>query len=357
MFRIKKTKAVGSTLTERKIKMAAKKKNKWVDFKKIKSNVSMRDILDRYGLLEGLKQKGDELIGLCPFHKETEGSFRANLKKNAFHCFGCKAKGNVLDFVRLKEGDSIREAGLLIQDWFEIPSESSQKASTKGEKPKSVSNHSNREKEDNSAVLEAEKGQDNPPLTFSLKNLDYKHPYLSERGLNQETIQYFGLGYCSRGLLKGRIAIPIHNENGELVAYAGRWPGKDPPEGKYKLPPGFQKSLVVFNLNHCKELSKEKGLILVKGFFDCFKVWQVGFKNAVALMGSSMSPEQEELIVEAVGKNGRAILMFDGDKAGQECTDQAMARLGSRVFVKATKLDEGLQPDKLSKDAIKKLLG
>lgn len=60
-----------------------------------------------------------------------------------------------------------------------------------------------------------------------------------------------------------------------------------------------------------------------------------------------MSPEQEELIIEAVGKNGQVILMFDGDKAGQECTDQAMSRLASRVFFKAIKLDEGVQPDKL----------
>jgi len=123
------------------------------------------------------------------------------------------------------------------------------------------------------------------------------------------------------------------------------------------VPPGFLKSLVVFNLNRVKEIAKEKGLIVVEGFFALFAIWQAGFKNVAALMGSSMSPEQEELIVEAVGKDGRVILMFDGDKAGQECTDQAMARLASRVFVKAIKLDEGVQPDKLTKEGINNLLG
>ena len=90
--------------------------------------------------------------------------------------------------------------------------------------------------------------------------------------------------------------------------------------------------MVVFNLNRVKEMAKEKSLIVVEGFFALFAIWQAGFKNVAALMGSSMSPEQEKLIVKAVGKNGQVILMFDGDKAGQECTDQAMTRLGSRVF-------------------------
>ena len=89
----------------------------------------------------------------------------------------------------------------------------------------------------------------NPPLRFALK-LDPTHPYLTER-VSKETIETFGLGLCSKGSMAGRIAIPIHNEHGDLVAYAGRWPGDDGwPEGedKYKLPPGFQKHRVLFNL-------------------------------------------------------------------------------------------------------------
>ena len=339
--------------------MAEKKKKRvWVDFKEIKSRVSLKDILAHYGLLEGLKQKGDELSGLCPFHKETKGSFRANLAKNAFNCFGCKAHGNILDFVSQKEVVDIRKAGLLIQQWFEISPEGSLECAREEKPAKKVETPSESKKEGKEGVLE-EKTPANPPLTFSLKHLDPEHLYLSERDLVKETIEEFGLGYCSRGLFKGWIVIPVHNENGELVAYAGRWPGEDPPKGedRYKLPAGFLKSLVVFSLNRAKEMAKEKDLIVVEGFFALFAIWQAGFKNVAALMGSSMSPEQEELIVEAVGKNGQVILMFDGDKAGQECTDQAMARLGSRVFVKAIKLDTGLQPDKLTKEEINNLLG
>lgn len=335
-----------------------KKKRAWVDFKEIKSRVSLKDVLAHYGLLEGLKQKDDELSGLCPFHKETTGSFRANLAKNAFNCFGCKAHGNILDFVSLKEEVDIRKAGLLIQQWFEISSEGTQECAREEKPAKKVETPSKSKKEENESVS-AGKNRNNPPLTFSLKHLDLEHPYLSERDLAKETIEKFGLGYCSRGLFKGWIVIPVHNENGELVAYAGRWPGEDPPEreDRYKLPPGFLKSLVVFNLHRVKEMAKKKGLVVVEGFFALFAIWQAGFKNVAALMGSSMSPEQEELIVKAVGKDGQVILMFDGDKAGQECTGQAMARLASRVFVKAIKLDEGLQPDKLTKEGINNLLG
>lgn len=104
--------------------------------------------------------------------------------------------------------------------------------------------------------------------------------------------------------MKGRIAIPIHNERGELVAYAGRWPGK-PPEGepKYKLPPRFFKHLALFNLNRAKEFA-EKGLILVEGFFDVFELWQERRKNVVALMGTTLSSEQEGLLLETLGSDG-----------------------------------------------------
>ena len=77
---------------------------------------------------------------------------------------------------------------------------------------------------------------------------------------------------------------------GELIAYAGRWPGNDPPEGepKYKFPPNFRKSLVLYNLHRAREHAGE-GLIVVEGFFSgVFTLWQQGRKNVVAIMGSSL---------------------------------------------------------------------
>lgn len=316
----------------------------WVSFQEIKQQVSIEDILRHYGLMEALRQKDDELIGLCPFHQETKGSFHASVTKQAWNCFGCKRKGNILDFVAFKEEVEIRQAALLIQDWFLASPKEPLKAPEKSEKPQT----------DVSVPLEQE---NQTPLTFELKNLDPKHPYLKERGLEKETIQHFGLGFCSRGLMKGRIAVPIESEQGTL-AYAGRYPG-EPPEGeeKYMLPPGFAKSNVLFNLHRAKEVASESGLILVEGFFDAFRIWQAGFPQVVALMGSWLSEKQKELLVSSLGSQGKITLLFDADDAGRECETQCLQELSDRLFVKAVKLPyDGDQPDKLSDNVIRALL-
>jgi DNA primase len=99
----------------------AEKKN-WVDFKEIKARATIDMVLEHYGLLEGLKRSGKNLVGRCPIHKGTNPKqFSVNPEKNAFNCFGdCGGGGNVLDFVSKMEEVSIRDAGLLLQDWFGI---------------------------------------------------------------------------------------------------------------------------------------------------------------------------------------------------------------------------------------------
>lgn len=194
----------------------------------------------------------------------------------------------------------------------------------------------------------------NPPLKFSLK-LDPDHPYFTERGLDRETVEYFGLGYCSRGLMKGRIAIPIHDDKGELVAYPGRLPG-DPPEeeGKYKVPPGFQKHLVLFNFHRAVEETKEEKLIVVEGFFDCFRIWQAGFKNTMALMEPTLSPEQEDLLTAHAKM---ILLMLDQDDASRKATQEILCRLAKRLFIRIVELaSEKDQPDRLKEEDLVNLL-
>jgi len=327
-----------------------KSKSEWVDFKEIKENVSMEEILDHYGLLEGLKRRKDELIGFCPIHDEkhyNKNSFCVSTVKNNWHCFSCGAGGNVLDFVAVMENVDIRQAGLLIQKRFGVVSGEDKKLVKEKRKIKEPKE----EKKEPEEVV-------NPPLTFELKTLDPEHPYLKERGLKEETIEEFGLGFCKKGLMKGRIVIPIHNENGQLVAYVGRYPG-DPPKGelKYKFPTKFKKSLVVFNLNRLKDKAKDERVILVEEFFGVFNLWQAGYKNVVALMGTSMTDDQEKLIVEAVGRNGRVALMFDSDEAGAKATTEVIERLIDKIYLKIVRLGkEGLEPDSLSKEEIKKAL-
>jgi len=350
----------------------------WVHFKTIKAQVNIEQILEHYGLLQHGKRKGHELRLHCPFHEDDEPSCTVHTQKNGFHCFGCGAKGNIFVFVRLKEGiDSgntnkdDRQAAVLIAEWFGIPSAKPPTRADKGPaqgkavEEKGADKTSGEPAHTRAPDARVRAHQEKPalvnsPLLFTFKNLVHRHPYLASRGFTQETIAHFGVGYhAGRGIMAGRVVIPIHNEQGELVAYAGRWPGDDGwPEGeeKYKLPPGFHKSLVVFNLHRARQITADRGLIVVEGFFDVMRLWQAGVRNAVALMGISMSEEQERLIVEAVGPRGQVALMFDEDPAGWRCREEVIARLSSQVYVKVIDFGkEGMQPDRLSDEEIKRL--
>ena len=344
----------------------------YVNFDEVKTRVSFERLLEHYGLLDArTKRKGDELTLHCIFHENDKTpSLKVNTAKNIFNCFGCHVGGDVIGFVVLKEGIETgdgdtdrREAALLLQEWFNLRVKQARRAqrhSTKtlrGTSRAEVSTTSpeagvpdtvTREDED---VGQSELARDkenpsvvNPPLQFTFRHLDSTHPYLiTDRGLTPETIATFGVGYhAGRGIMTGRVVIPIHNKAGELVAYAGRWPAPEGwPEGedKYKLPSGFRKSLVVFNLHRAWEYASD-GLIVVEGFFDTMDFWQRGRKNVVALMGSTMSPEQEQLIVKTVGPRGRILLAFDPDDAGRKGMQDVAARLVAQVFVRTVTLGQ-----------------
>lgn len=143
--------------------------------------------------------------------------------------------------------------------------------------------------------------------------------------------------------MKRRIAIPIRNERGELVAYAGRASDDEvaKAEGKYMLPSGFPKSCVVYNLNRAREYAGN-GLIVTEDYFDAMKLHQAGFQNVVALMGSTLSEQQERLLLAATD---RLILMLDGDDAGAKGAREFYIRLRRRLFLKEIHLEEGEQPD------------
>ena len=134
-------------------------------------------------------------------------------------------------------------------------------------------------------------------MAFSL-HLKTDHPYFEERGITPETVELFGLGLAEKGMMKGRIAIPIHDHLSSLVAYAGRALDAQSAEegGKYKLPANFHKMQVLYNYHRAKDFP---ALILVE-FFDCLKVHQAGFLMS-APMGTAMSDFHESLIRKANG--------------------------------------------------------
>ena len=258
----------------------------FIDFRAVKAAVSMEQVLERYGLKEKLRPLGqDSLTGCCPIHKGTNPTqFRVSLSKNCWKCFSdCRAGGNVLDFIGRMEEVPIHKAALLAAEWFNVDAARQSNSSRSPTSRVTPAGHESAEPSRGEPSSEEPRGPDqheqetaapNKALAFELKHLNPQHPYFAERGLTPESVDHFGLGYCSKGILNGRVAIPIHNGSGELVAYAGRWPGQPPEQKpKYQLPKGFRKSQEVFNLHRAKAAEVTSPLVIVEGFFDCMKVW------------------------------------------------------------------------------------
>jgi DNA primase len=340
----------------------------WVDFKEIKGRVSIIQILERYGVLDSLTKagSGDRLSGTCPIHGGTNKThFRVSVSKNCWNCFGkCQSGGNIIDFVSKKEDIPFRDAALLVAEWF--PGSSREKEEPR-EKPRfdtgklavAENPRTPAAVSEDDLFQPKDDGEPNKPLAFALTKLDPEHPYLMERGLSPETIATFGLGYCGKGLQRGHVVIPIHNSDGHLVAYAGRWPGEpEDGKGKYKFPEGFKKSIELFNYHRAIAADHEKPLVVVEGFFDAMKLHQAGYERVVAIMGSSLSDAQEELLTRyCATPDERLILFFDGNEAGQKGQADALARLAKRLFVRAVELEgRAEEPEDLTAEELRALL-
>jgi len=346
--------------------------SRWVDFKTVRESVDFSQVLQDYGVEVTIK--GNQAMGFCPLpdhkgrSKAQSKSFSVNLGKGIFQCFGCQAKGNVLDFAALMEGldpddtAQFRQAALMLQDRYLGEGEPQQKTSApKKDAPVEV-------------AVEPETDQDaalprvvNTPMDFELKKLDSDHAYLRDRGLTRETIEYFGIGYCKQGLMSGRIAIPLHDAEGRLIGYAGRLVddkkiSADVP--KYKLPGPrerdgtvyvFSKSEFLFNGFRFRE--PLDALIVVEGFFGAMSLHQAGRSNVVALMGASCSKHQAELLIGLVKPSGHVWVMPDGDAAGEKCAESVLATVASARFVRWIRLSDGKQPEDCSADMLESVFG
>ena len=340
-------------------------KSSFIDFKAVKAAITMEQVLQHYGLLDQFKRSGDSLSGSCPIHEGSNPTqFRVSVSKNLWNCFSeCKSGGNSLDFIAKMEDVTIHAAALKAIDWFGLDAEAMKTNSKDADNAPNGSRAKDTGSEQKTASKPAtpapEKDTPNKPLGFRLEKLNPAHPYLETRGLTPETIAEFGLGYCAKGMMAGRIAIPIHNVEGKVVAYAGRIP--EEPAGdtaKYKLPPGFRKSLELFNIDRATKEPPEKPLVLVEGFFDCMKLYQQGYRKVVALMGSTMSPAQEALVRTYTTTVSQVVVMLDEDEAGRAGRDDIAARLAKLLFVRIHVFPkEGMQPDQLSREEVNSLLG
>ncbi|HEX4961373.1 MAG TPA: CHC2 zinc finger domain-containing protein [Thermoanaerobaculia bacterium] len=296
----------------------------FVSFAEVKRAVSMAAVLAHYGLLTDLSAKGQNLVGPCPFCQgKSKRQFQVNAGKNAWYCFGCKEGGNVLDFVAKREGISVRSAAMKLDAWFDL--------GLAVEKP-GTEEYASPAKVPATPLEVAPPAKElpalNPPLTFTLKTLDPHHASLAALGLQPTTLQLFDAGYCTKGLLKGRLAIPIHNDHGELVAYAGLAVGEDETP-RYLFPPNFHPALEVMNLHRLPELAGDNEVLyLVPEVEDVLRLAGSGVVAVLGLFDGSLSLKQEEALAGALTLFERLVLV------GEDFEDRTVARLAGHAAVR-----------------------
>lgn len=323
----------------------------------VRARLSIADVVGEYVHLSPAG-KG-RLKGLCPFHKEKTPSFQVDTEKGYYHCFGCKASGDVFSFVQQVEnlsfGDALRKladrAGLEIEVKY-------------GEKT------SRDIYEVNAFALDYFRSH------LSGAALDY----LRGRGLTDETIAAFELGYAPEGwdgLLKlartkglserqlleagllienpengrvydrfrGRVMFPIRDHLGRLVGFGGRV--LDDSKPKYLNTPetdAFKKGELLYGLDKARlGLSGGAELVVVEGYMDVIAMHQHGFTGAVASLGTALTAEHATLL-ERLGAQS-IVLMFDQDGAGLKATLAGLDQtIGARFRVRATSVPSGKDP-------------
>jgi len=316
-----------------------------LDFRRIKRQASFEPVLARYGLADGNARPQRHV--LCPFHRESDPSCHINNDRKTFHCFGCGTRGSILDFVAKLEKCGIAEAAAIVASCCGIADDDVEAVVRDNTDDRSLG-------PEHCEVDATESGLTarNTPLKFTL-TLDSSHSYLSARGLDRDQAERFGIGYCDHGLMRGRIAIPIHNEEGELVAYAGRWAARDVPAGRprYLLPPKFHKQRVLYNLHRVKG---QEHLVVVESYWSVFRLSALDIQ-AAALMGRDLSEAHVDLLRSAGVQ--RLSLMLDGDAPGRAAAAKMLPVLARHFFVRNLKLPAGTKPHSAPEPAIKALLG
>ncbi|MCP4408277.1 MAG: hypothetical protein GY807_11055 [Gammaproteobacteria bacterium] len=349
----------------------------YIDFNYVKTHANFYDVLAYYKIK--VRGKGDEIRCHCPFHDDDRPSMTINTDKRVFDCkaASCGESGNILDFVRAAEIEngydlSLRDAAAKLADICNIDVAAPKKRKKNGGRRWSPEKRRQNQQRQTEAAGETEDlaqtanddkkperyfdqppyfddgddaveddGEDfepMQPLGFKLK-LDQGHEYGQERGLSASTIARFEMGYCSRGLMKNRWCIPLHDSAGELIGYCGRWVDDElsGDEPRYKMPPDFNTRAYLFNLHRVCAMGHNQ-VVIVEGIFDAIRLHEMGVP-AVALLGTSMSATQAELLGNV---SVTATVMLDGgaDKARMAVVD----RLAQVMFVRSVMLPAGEDP-------------
>ena len=315
------------------------------------------DIVDVVSQYVKLTRKGSSYFGLCPFHNEKTPSFSVTPSKQMYYCFGCGAGGNVFNFVMEYENYSFGEALSHLADraGVQLPRiEYSSEAREKAKQREALLEINRQAAQYFYYQLRRESGQ-----------IGYR--YLTGRGLSDETIRKFGLGYSDKfsddlyKFLKGkgygddqlrdsglfnvderhgmydkfwnRVIFPIMDVNNRVIGFGGRVMGDGKP--KYLNSPEtkiFDKSRNLYGLNVART-SRKPYLILCEGYMDVISMHQSGFTNAVASLGTSLTSGHASLLKRYTQE---VLLLYDSDEAGVKAALRAIpilreAGINSRV--------------------------
>jgi DNA primase len=329
------------------------------------------DIVDLVSEYVTLKKGGKNFLGLCPFHKEKTPSFTVNRDKQIFYCFGCGEGGNVLTFLMKMSDMSFPEAvrhlagktGVVI--------------------PERILTH--QEKESSSVRNEVSRVNKMAAAYFS-KNLFSQagkeaRDYLRKRGIQDDVIKEFGLGYALDGWrhlrdyfekasislklveqsglvipkangggsfydrFRGRLIFPIEDVGGSVIAFGGRIIGSGEP--KYlntSESPVYIKGRNLYGLNRTKEDIRKKGYaVLVEGYFDLITLWASGVRNVIATLGTALTREHVDLMRRYTS---HVAVVFDPDEAGKKALTRSIELfLSGNMHAKGVVLPDGYDPD------------
>ena len=322
------------------------------------------DIADVVGAYVSLKRSGSSLVGLCPFHDDKSPSMHVSSNRGLYHCFACGAGGDAIKFVMEYEKLSYPQAIEKLASMFGIELEySNEKTQKKDNSLKEIlellNNYYKTElfNPANAAALSYLKERALSPAMIEKFELGWAPPSQNTINLLQkneiEAIKAFSAGAIKnseRGVyasFSNRITFPIYNHIGSIVGFGGRTISDHP--AKYINSPQseiFDKSRVLYGYDKARAAIFKSGeVIICEGYMDCIMLHQAGFFNAVAVLGTALTPKHLPLLKK---ENIKVILSFDSDTAGQNAALRSAELLSrSSIDGKVVLIEGGKDPAEL----------
>lgn len=333
------------------------------------------DIVDYVSKYVMLKKSGKDYSGLCPFHNEKTPSFHVSSDRQLFHCFGCGASGNLIQFVMRTENldfvDALKlladNAGIALpEDDADFDNEYHQKKKVIFEMNKQAARffYSQFKTEEGKKALKYLLDRQLTPKTINTYGLGYAPPSydallnrLRDLGYTKEQAVEASLAVERDGRVydkfRDRVMFPIIDTRGNIIGFGGRVMNTEEKDGykpvKYlnsSKTPVFDKGRNLFSLNLAKN-SDENKIILAEGYMDVISVYQAGIKNVVATLGTAITENQAKLLSRYANE---ILLCYDSDEAGVKATKRAIGILtAAGVKGRVIKLKGAKDPDEYIK--------